>query len=467
MEEKYIIALEIGSSKIKGATGVIDSSGNLTVKAVEEEKIVDCVRYGCILNVAEVANRIKNIISRLESREPNRTVKSVYVAIGGKSLTATVFNIERQLSAEMEITDDIISQIYNEALATRYNDRDVVQVMPRDFKVDHITVSQPVGTMGRSIQCALNIVTLRSQIKKNLRTVLETRLRLDIKDFIVRPIAESRLVLSENERRLGCMLVDFGAETTTVAIYKGGVLLYLATIPLGSRNITRDIQSLNFLPEQAEELKKTGGNASTTPQGSYGPDGRDYTDINMYVSARAGEIIANINQQITYAGLSERDLPGGIVIVGNGACLKGFNERLSEVTHLPVKAGIPSVRVADSSINVAGSIDVISVLHAASANPQECTLYTEPEIEEEVPEEPETVHNDPEGTTEHVDTVEDPFEDEVDDDFTPEPHKPRRTNIFNKFINSAKDRLTNIMNYEDLDDRFDSENDNSYDNRRP
>lgn len=47
MEEKTIVALEIGSSKIKGAIGSVDpSSGALSVKAVEEERISDIVRYG-------------------------------------------------------------------------------------------------------------------------------------------------------------------------------------------------------------------------------------------------------------------------------------------------------------------------------------------------------------------------------------------------------------------------------------
>ena len=66
MEEKYIVALEIGSSKIKGAVGTVDTAGALSVKSVEEEKLSDGVRYGCIRNVVETANAIRSVISRLE-----------------------------------------------------------------------------------------------------------------------------------------------------------------------------------------------------------------------------------------------------------------------------------------------------------------------------------------------------------------------------------------------------------------
>ena len=57
----------------------------------------------------------------------------------------------------------------------------------------------------------------------------------------------------------------FGAETTTVSIYKNDVLIYLATIPVGSRNITKDITALNILEERAEEIKKSVGNANVQP----------------------------------------------------------------------------------------------------------------------------------------------------------------------------------------------------------
>lgn len=50
MTERYIVAIETGSSKIRGAAAVADESGMLDVVAVEEEKLIDSVRYGCIQN---------------------------------------------------------------------------------------------------------------------------------------------------------------------------------------------------------------------------------------------------------------------------------------------------------------------------------------------------------------------------------------------------------------------------------
>lgn len=273
-EEKYIVALEIGSSKIKGAVGVLEPGGSLTVKAVEEEKLVDSVRYGCIRNVAETSRTIRLIVDRLESRMAPRKIEGVYVAVGGRSVSSSVIDIERRLPNEQEITSSLIDEIFTEALSQPLHERAVIDVTPRDFRVNGAPAKQPVGNYGSNIIASLNLVSCRSQLLNNLKLVIEERLHLRIRDIFVRQLIEGDLVLLNDEKRLGCMLVDFGAETTTVSIYKNGALQYLVTLPMGSRNITIDITSLNHLEEQAEVLKTNGGNAmpgaDNAPYTAYG-----------------------------------------------------------------------------------------------------------------------------------------------------------------------------------------------------
>ncbi|MDE6205364.1 MAG: cell division protein FtsA, partial [Duncaniella sp.] len=264
MEEKVIIALEIGSSKIKGAIGTVSPDGALNVKAVEEEPISDIVRYGCIRNIVETERAVRNVINRLELRETPRKIQGVYLSVGGRSLTAQPVEIERRLPSESIISEEIIQDITREALEVPLNERSIVTVTPRELLVDNEVTPRPIGVMGSHIVARLNLVSCRTQLLRNLSVVIEDRLGLKIMDTFARPIALAELVLLNEEKKLGCMLVDFGAETTTVAIYKGGVLMHLAVLPMGSRNITRDITTLNYLEEQAEELKKTGGSAFPT-----------------------------------------------------------------------------------------------------------------------------------------------------------------------------------------------------------
>lgn len=450
MEQKNIVAIEIGSSKIRGALGVIDSNGILSINAVEDENLVDCVRYGIIQNVAEVGNRINTILGRLEAKAPGRKITGVYVALGGKSLRATRTEQNRQYSTEVEITADMVKQLNVEALSTTLADRDILEVTPCEYFVDRHLVKRPEGSLGRNLQATLNLITARSVMKRNLRQLLENRLRLDVKGYVVRQLAQADLVITNDEKRLGCMLVDFGAETTTVSIYRGGALQYLATIPMGSRNITRDIASLNHLEEQAESLKKQGGNAIPGSQQS-AFDAQEFVEINNYVSARAGEIIANINEQIKLARLTPSQLAAGIIIVGNGAKLKGFIDRLAKVTTLKVRAGsmpMSNIRILDPCIRVSEAIDVIAVLNAVALVAAECTVAAEPEIIDE----PVAAS----ATSAADQPAPDDIDDDIDDaDIFDTPEEPRKRPI-SSFFSRFKDRFTDMMNAEENDDDDDN-----------
>ena len=70
MEPKTIVAIEIASSKIKGAAGIIGPDGNLNVLAVEEIAGLNNVRYGRVQNIREVSAAVNEIIRRLET-SPN------------------------------------------------------------------------------------------------------------------------------------------------------------------------------------------------------------------------------------------------------------------------------------------------------------------------------------------------------------------------------------------------------------
>jgi cell division protein FtsA len=148
------------------------------------------------------------------------------------------------------------------------------------------------------------------------------------------------------------MLIDFGAETTTISIYKNDALLYLATLPLGGRNITRDIMSLNLLEDKAEELKQSIGNAmaNETANNTIQVEGITVADVSKYVVARSGEIVANINEQLNFAGIRADELSSGIIVIGGGSYLNGFVELLDKTTKLKVRRGsYPShINILDS-----------------------------------------------------------------------------------------------------------------------
>ena len=135
MESKYIVAIEVGSSLVKGAIGVVNDIGTLKVCAVETREIVDCVRYGCIQNVEEVRGAVADIILALE-KYPNiypRKVQSVYVALGGRSLMSYKRDLERDFNQETEITSEVIYQMLDEARLEPVTDKEIDKLMAECF----------------------------------------------------------------------------------------------------------------------------------------------------------------------------------------------------------------------------------------------------------------------------------------------------------------------------------------------
>lgn len=452
MEQKYIVAIEIGSSKIKGAIGSIDETGTLSVLAVEEEKVLDSVRYGCIQNVDMVCNAVSQVVSRLE-QGPNiapRKIKSVYVSVGGRSLSSLIVDESTILPEETEITESIIAQIKSKVKTTVVADRDVIDVVPCKYFVDKQLVPNPVGVFGQTLTAKMNLIVCKPQIKRNINRVLCERLPYAIAGYVVRPVAIADIVLTDNEKRLGCMFVDFGAETTTVSIYKDAVLQYIATLPMGSRNITRDITATNCIEEKAEEIKIAHGSAiSDGTAKKTTVDGFDTAEINSFVQARSSEIVANIIEQLNYAGYKAAELPQGIIIVGGGAKLRGFNSLLGTNSDMKVRSGAPAgmIRIVDSSIQAYDSIDVLALLMAASRmSTLECTYM--PEIE---------VEDDPVATQE-VENV----EKDVDDDFveeTPQPAKSTNKRKWGLNLGVLKERVVRIVteSSDDDNDGYDDE----------
>ncbi|MDE7396899.1 MAG: hypothetical protein K2M98_04150, partial [Muribaculum sp.] len=276
-----------------------------------------------------------------------------------------------------------IDQMKEDARTSTLSERRVLEVSPRSFIIDNQPTSKPIGALGRTIEAEFNVISARNHGSINLNRIdtLAQRQNLTIKGKFVRQNALANLVLTGDEINLGCMLVDFGAETTSVSIYRGGSMRYFVTLPIGSRVITRDLMSLNQTEERAEILKKAIGDAGNlVPHTDRTDIDCNPTDINNYVYHRAAEIAVNIVEQVKFAGMTFNDLPKGIILVGGGSNLRGFSEALTRLAHTPVRLGaIPSsVRVSDPRMQTLEMLDVIAILKmAAESSPAECTEIPE------------------------------------------------------------------------------------------
>lgn len=399
-EDRYVAAIEISSSKIIGIVGKLRANNQLDIIACEQDQGVEGVRYGVIQNLEDTSLRIQHLLSKLQRRgavQP-RQITGVYVGLSGRSLRSLTTEVSKNLPDDTEITADIMESLRAQALTSAIDSSlEVVDAIPRIFKVGKTETTSPKGMIGNSIKGTYDLIVCRRELKNNLLRTLHDKLGIRINGAMVTALSTGQLILRSDEKNLGCMLVDMGAETTTVTIYKGGHLRYFATLPLGGRNITRDITTLHILEDKAEDMKRTSGDAIARDSiSSVNMNGVKMTDVSNMVVARSEEIVANIIEQISYADMKEKDLPGGIVCIGGGSQLRGILELLVKKSKLSVRQGqLPSyIRLEDNSkAPTLEVIEVASVLYTgATNNDAECLVIPQ---RQELPENGEPHPDDP------------------------------------------------------------------------
>ena len=365
-KNQYIVALEIGSSKIVGAVAEKTSAGYLSVKHLQEERHLNSVRYGIVQNVENIKSSVNRILKNLEGMVDGR-ITQVYMGVSGRSLHSMLSEVNRSVGTTEPITKELIDRIIHDATSTPIRNYETVDIVPRAYYVDKVETPNPVGQFGSSIKIKVNFIVAKPSLKLNLNRVMS--FGVPVKDYIVTPLAVAEQILSESDRELGCMLVDMGAETTTVTIYKNKALIYLSTLPLGGRNLTRDVMTgKNVLEETAENVKKNINNPLDPANVSNVViEGVNSSEAANYISARTGEIIANINQQLAYAGISSNDIQS-IVLIGGSAHIGGLQQKIEETIKVKVRKGQNpmGLNILNPEINRMEYIEVFSLLAKAA-----------------------------------------------------------------------------------------------------
>lgn len=240
----FIVAIELGSSKMTGIAGRKNLDGSINVLAVVREDSSSFIRKGVVYNIDKTALCLTNIVNKLTAQLKTK-ITQVYVGVGGQSIRSVKNVIARDLPSDTKVTQEVVINLMDVNSNWRYPDQEILDVATQEYKVDSQTQIDPVG-----IQCShiegnfLNILE-RKTFYKNLNKCFETA-RINVAEMYLAPLALADSVLTEAEKRSGCALVDIGADTTTVSVYSKNLLRHLAVIPLGSGNITKDIASLQM-----------------------------------------------------------------------------------------------------------------------------------------------------------------------------------------------------------------------------
>ena len=360
VSKEFIVAIELGSSKVTGIAGQKNLDGSITVLAVAKEESSSFIRKGVVYNIDKTAQCLQNIIKKLESQLKTRIVR-VYLGVGGQSTRGVRNVIAKDLPAGTIVTDALVDQLVDANRSMVYPDQEKIDIAIQEYKVDSQYQQDPVG-----IQCThlegnyLNILQ-RKAFFKNFNKCFEAA-GISIAEVLNAPLALADAVLTEAERRSGCALIDIGAETTTVFVYTKNILRHLSVIPLGGANITKDIATLQMEEADAEKMKLKYASAYTdnneiddTLKYSIDQDrqveSRKFIDI---VEGRLEEIVLNVREQIPNEYYDK--LLGGIVLTGGGSNMKNIERAFAIHTRIEKIRTAKFVTMSINSTNAAAKV---------------------------------------------------------------------------------------------------------------
>ena len=295
------------------------------------------LRGGVVVNIPETQRAIANVMEQAEEKA-KEIVGEVYLGVRGGHIQTFnnrgAYNIAR---ADKEITAEDVSNVIENAKAIPVqSDREILHVIPQGFSLDRQRgVPNPVGMEGALLEVSVHIVTAQSSHINNLmKAVSQAGFR--VVDTVYNLLAIGELVVSPEEKDLGCLLIDIGGQTTAVGIYYEGSLRFSKEIPLGGDPVTRDIASgLGTSIATAQEIKeKHGAVLSSLVEEDRvisitGLDARTKREIKArdlldYIQPRTEETFESINTFLQNCNSS--DLPGGAILTGGASLLKGMNE---------------------------------------------------------------------------------------------------------------------------------------------
>lgn len=411
----FIAAIDLGTSRLVGMVGVKNASGTLTIIAHEMEDAGASIRRGNVFNIEETASKIKKLVYKLETHLNGSKIGKVYVGTGGQSLHSIDHSIVKEMEENSVVTEEIIDMFLEECRAYKPEMLDVLDIVSPSYYVDGKLEPQPVGIPCQTIEARFKLIVGRPSVRRHIENSIAERAQVKLAGILISPLALAEVVLSENEKELGCALINFGAGVTSLTVYKGGKLVNMSVIPLGGNLITKDLTRLYLVETEAEKVKIMYGNALEDKENDTyiqvnsvdGTGMREIglADVNMVIESRVKEILENVFAQLESDDLV-KTLGAGIVITGGASCLRNLAEVMQkrlkmEVRYASVRKGLVERSEIASLSDYAGALGLLlqGTENCATYIPpvveQPDTLFPEIEIEEEKKTPPKKEKKDP------------------------------------------------------------------------
>lgn len=312
------------------------------------------VKAGVLTDLDEAEDVVRGVIGQAE-RAAGVSVGGVTVSVSCGRLSSVHFTARTEVDTGY-VTDDDLARLVR--AGHDYSERDgrtLIHLNRMGYEVDGVSgIRDPKGLSARRLAAALHAVTADEAPLRNLLVLLD-RAYAGCEGLVASPYASALAVTTEEERQLGITCIDFGAGTTSIAIFADGVFAGADVVPVGSQHITYDVaKGLQTPLAEAERIKTLYGTLLRAQSDehetfSYPLAGEEDDAHYETTKARLAEIIrprANhlLNLVRERLALNAASLYAGdkVVLTGGGSQLLGLSGVVADQLGRSTRLGKPA-----------------------------------------------------------------------------------------------------------------------------
>ena len=317
------------------------------------------MRHGYVTHVNEAARSIKEAVARAE-KDSGEKVREALIAVGGLSLGATIGvggTLISRVDSEVTSLDVERAITASKEKAEHLSNKKIIHEVVLQYKLDGKEIlGRPLGMRGVKFEAKVLLVTCLAQHIDDFVEATEEA-GVTVVNVAAAPIAASLVTLTQAQRIAGCVLVNIGAETVSLAVFENDKPTSLEVFPIGSADITNDIALGLKIPLEEAESVKTG--ALT---------GEDFPQRKLHeiIQARMSDIFDLVEAHLKKVGRSGL-LPAGIVITGGGSGVATIEELAKASLKLPARVAVPftsgsaELKVKDPVWSVAYGLCILGI----------------------------------------------------------------------------------------------------------
>lgn len=386
----YISAVDMGSSNVVVAVAERLNDGSLALRALASKPLkAGDVVAGQIENINQVGEAV---IAAFEEAgaAANIRITEAYAGVSGEFVrcarhTDYVFVANPQNGVSEQDVQNLFDRMRN----LQAPEKEVImEHIPQNYMIDDKKeVLHPNGSFGRKLSSTFNFVLCATTPMERIGLAFK-RAGVELAEVLPNVLSVGESVLNEDEKEEGVAVVDLGAEVTDVTVYHGGVVRYVASIPIGANVINQDIRAMGVPERYVESLKQKYGSAvaERVPEEKLvrvtGRTARITHDILLrnlatVIESRVMDIVEFVNDELKISGYRDR-LGYGIVLTGGSANLTDVDELFREATQMDVRVAIPETGLTEASLAATEDpcyATVVGLLMRAAARCRQGTAY--------------------------------------------------------------------------------------------